>query len=450
MGFEDAEAALYIDPAAGYLVPPEEGVQLAQDGIDPFGQSLTFKPVHPVVATSIPDSVVNYVKLFTRPDGQQVVKIAGHLTVEVQNALVQAFALEGATVERNIRNLYRVQMAYQPRASAASGFSVPTLEVFDRQLGLAYPLEAEVFAEFGNWSLSGAPALLDEAAFPTAQEKQTSSFDVRLGNTGKTEVRYDQVAANATDEWKLPFFEHGSDFELNNLIFWLDRQLARTDLGQLDLHAWLRRVIDALREKRGLALADVLVLKYRLLTALKRQLTRLHQASSAAGQALLFDAPPDHVEIRWNHAFAFDPFQPPYHKPEPLAGSGFQFAKHLYLVIQDMKRSGEEFECAVALDQSPAVAKWVRNVPLHPKSFWLPLADGRFFPDFVAQLTDGRVMVVEYKGDMLATNDDSKEKQRVGQLWEKVSGGQGVFLWAVKAGPQGELVAQQIAGKVDE
>jgi hypothetical protein len=217
----------------------------------------------------------------------------------------------------------------------------------------------------------------------------------------------------------------------------LDRQLARRDLGQLDLHAWLRRVIDALREKRGLKLDEILVLKYRLLVSLKTRLEELHRASSAAGQELLFGGTLQDVEIRWNHSFSFDPQQPPYSKPEPLNGGGYQFAKHLYPMIQDLKRSGEEFDCAVAIGRSPAVKTWVRNIPLHPRSFWLPLATGRFFPDFVAQLVDGRVMVVEYKGGMLASADDAKEKRRVGELWERVSGGQGLFLWALKAGPQG-------------
>ena len=44
-----------------------------------------------------------------------------------------------------------------------------------------------------------------------------------------------------------------------------------------------------------------------------------------------------------------------------------------------------------------------------------------------ALLDDGRVLVVEYKGGFLATADDAKEKQLVGELWAARSGGKCLF-----------------------
>ncbi|MGB5298434.1 MAG: hypothetical protein WBN08_19120 [Thiogranum sp.] len=42
---------------------------------------------------------------------------------------------------------------------------------------------------------------------------------------------------------------------------------------------------------------------------------------------------------------------------------------------------------------------WIRNlVKRDHASFWLPLAHGEFYPDFVCELNDGRMLVVEYKG----------------------------------------------------
>ncbi|NLY16176.1 MAG: hypothetical protein GXZ05_07310, partial [Gammaproteobacteria bacterium] len=61
-----------------------------------------------------------------------------------------------------------------------------------------------------------------------------------------------------------------------------------------------------------------------------------------------------------------------------------------------------------------------------------PLAHGRFFPDFVCQLTDGRMLVVEYKGEAYATNDDSAEKRAVGEKWAQLSEGKCLFIMAVK------------------
>jgi type III restriction enzyme len=59
----------------------------------------------------------------------------------------------------------------------------------------------------------------------------------------------------------------------------------------------------------------------------------------------------------------------------------------------------------------------------------LPLASGFFYPDFVAKLKDGRIFVIEYKGEHFAGsgNDDINEKRLVGALWEKAGAGKGLF-----------------------
>lgn len=80
-------------------------------------------------------------------------------------------------------------------------------------------------------------------------------------------------------------------------------------------------------------------------------------------------------------------------------------------------------------------------------SFWLPTGTDYFYPDFVAELTDGRVLAVEYKGEPYKTNDDSKEKRQVGEQWERASGGRCLFLFA-SADEAGINVAQQIARKI--
>lgn len=84
------------------------------------------------------------------------------------------------------------------------------------------------------------------------------------------------------------------------------------------------------------------------------------------------------------------------------------------------------------MDILTEVKHWIRNVPKHPDAFWLPTASGRFYPDFVAELTDGRILVVEYKGAHLADAADTDEKHSIGALWEKASGGKSLFLMAEK------------------
>ena len=106
---------------------------------------------------------------------------------------------------------------------------------------------------------------------------------------------------------------------------------------------------------------------------------------------------------------------------------------------------GEEFQCAQVIDSLGGVRFWIRNVSRHPSSFWLPIATDRFYPDFVAQLDDGRLMVVEYKGGHLADTADTNEKRTVGQLWEKSSGGRGLFIVVEKEVAGRDMWAQLIA-----
>ena len=47
-------------------------------------------------------------------------------------------------------------------------------------------------------------------------------------------------------------------------------------------------------------------------------------------------------------------------------------------------------------------------------------------------LNDGRILVIEYKGEPYKTNDDSKEKKNLGELWAEKSNGKCLFLMTVK------------------
>ncbi len=108
----------------------------------------------------------------------------------------------------------------------------------------------------------------------------------------------------------------------------------------------------------------------------------------------------------------------------------------------------EEFRCAQAIDWHGKVKQWVRNIEKQPKfSFWLPTATDYFYPDFVAELTEGRVLAVEYMGEPYKTNDDSREKIQVGQ-WEQSSDGRCVFVFAVRRDDDERDLFQQLANKL--
>ncbi|QIQ87403.1 hypothetical protein [Erythrobacter sp.] len=64
----------------------------------------------------------------------------------------------------------------------------------------------------------------------------------------------------------------------------------------------------------------------------------------------------------------------------------------------------------------------------------------------MAELTDGKLAVIENKGEPYATNDDSKAKVAIGEVWEKAMGGEGLFLMVEKE-VEGKQPCDQLLAK---
>ena len=97
--------------------------------------------------------------------------------------------------------------------------------------------------------------------------------------------------------------------------------------------------------------------------------------------------------------------------------------KHFFPQIGNLQSQGEEFECADFIaNRLDGVRDWVRNIERKPGAFSLPTSHQRFYPDFLVRMTDGRMLVVEYKGAHLYDNPEQVEKRRIGQLWERRAG----------------------------
>lgn len=129
----------------------------------------------------------------------------------------------------------------------------------------------------------------------------------------------------------------------------------------------------------------------------------------------------------------------------------WKFKKHYYPLPGDLESDGEEHDCAIALDSEKSVKHWVRNLSKKEhSSFWLQTSTDRTYPDFVAELNDGRVLVVEYKGSHLADAADAAdadEKRKLGELWAAHSDGKALYLMAERV-QDGRSIAEQIAAAV--
>ena len=87
-------------------------------------------------------------------------------------------------------------------------------------------------------------------------------------------------------------------------------------------------------------------------------------------------------------------------------------------------------------DRKPHFQKRPRS---HERSFWIQTSSDKFYPDFIAKLTSGKVLAVEYKGAHLAQNPDTVEKERLGKLWELRGGGRCFFEMVKGPGEFGKI-----------
>ena len=222
------------------------------------------------------------------------------------------------------------------------------------------------------------------------------------------------------------------DVSENDLVRWLDRELRQADISQGAMIKFIRLIISDLVNRPELTLTALVRNKFPVSRAIRDLIAKCRKEAQTDGyQKVLFSSKAK-IDISADFIYEFSPAH--YPAKAPFYNGSYKFEKHYYgnNRIEDMKAKGEEFECARAIDTLDEVKYWIRNLVRRDKGlFWLPLAHGKFYPDFIVELNDGRMLVLEYKGDAYATNDDSKEKNLVGELWANNGGDKALFLMAV-------------------
>jgi type III restriction enzyme len=264
-----------------------------------------------------------------------------------------------------------------------------------------------------SWNLSQCDTLLSESEYSGQ----------RLGGT---EIEYD-----VTDKGKLKeefinelqqtmtLFATDQGWTLAELVYWLDRAIPHPDITFRESNAFLTRLVMHLIDSeggRGFTLDQLVADKYHLRDAVAEKIQAHRQeARKQAYNLFLLPDSQTPLEVHPDICFTYPRDAYPYNT---LYRGAYPFKKHYYTQVGDLEDHGEEFNCAVYLDSLPEVKVWVRNLERRPNhSFWLQTSTDRFYPDFVCLLSDGRYLVVEYKGEDRWSNDDSREKRIIGEVW---------------------------------
>jgi len=361
--------------------------------------------------------------------GTHTLVFRGVMQDEEREALKRCFA--GVRDRQEVDGLYQrshgkgVAVPVGSPARRRLAFAVPLLAIrhpsaaCSTAAGLFEPLE-KTHVMVQGWRLSRCPAALSEAEFP-AERAQGQVGEITI-DAQKGTVRTRFLSA-LHQQMMLLAADHG--WTEATLVTWLDRNLPnRQDVTPEESRAFLARLVLTLVRERGLALDQLVHDKYRLRNAVIARIAEYRAAAYRQNLQALFQVDsPTPVAVTPEVCFTFDPLR--YHYTQRYMGT-YQFQKHYYDVVGNLKSSGEEFECAYTIDTLAEVDFWVRNPERPPNAFWLPTSGDNFYPDFVCKLKDGRYLVVEYKGAHLWEKE--AEKRLVGEVWERQSRGTCLFV----------------------
>ena len=278
-----------------------------------------------------------------------------------------------------------------------------------------FPLEREAVLESVDLNLLAQPVSLP--GFQVVEQDNT--FEIYVDQQSHVKMRSADVGQLSLDAVNV-------NITSDDLVRWLDREVRQREIVQSHLQAYLTAVVNYLLNDRRVPLNTLARMRFVLARRIDAQIADMREAGAKTQfQQLVLDGGWK-IEPDWAHPFKFMPGSYPAHTAGRYAGR-WEFKKHYYPVIADLKGTGEQFECARLIDKHPKVKHWVRNLDQAPFGFWLPMARGRTFPDFIAELTDGRIAVIEYKGAHLRNDPYEIEKRKVGELWAASSGGKCVF-----------------------
>lgn len=441
IGFNPLEAvgAVQREPAPG----PDLGLQGGANPV-PTPPKTTVAVSKPPDLTNVPERDQGNVVFVPNEEGKGgTVEITG----EVDDSTVEAITLAAPAKEREdvAATIERHQIASKAvKAPSQNGavFSVPRLCVMEQ--GELEFIESGAVPPGFAWDLLAYPPDLSSLKF----NADSKTFEVDLV---EEKVTYSPIDDDVNTY--LPGF--AKDRTEADLVGWLDQKIRDPAVRQPVLREWVRRAISGLSQDRGFSLSQLLNGQFVLRRKLSEQLQLAKVAALKNGfqQALFGDAAEVVVSDEPDAMFTYPADMTLYPAHSYYQGGTYRFRKHYYPFVGDLQwktaggKVGEEFLCAQAIDQLDEVEFWVRNL-VDRSQFWMPTAKQRTYPDYVARLKDGRLLVVEYKGGDRYSSDTEKEKRMVGELWATKSKGKGIYLMAQLKDEKGNSVTEQLKAAI--
>ena len=431
MGFEEDEARASIEPVQGTL-----GIE-----VDLFERRDKPEPVFAHTVEAGPEALralqeVSHSGFVAREGsgGQVEISVTGPVDGGLEQDIYKALPASERTRFAAALAAHRaeVQEILSP-AEQGQPFDVPRL-MAEVQGTLEFA-DTDVLMEYHDWSLLDHSPKMGPDEF--AIRETARSFEIDLDGR-----RVTYQFASETEQLVLDARVEG--WTPDALVLWLDRQARQVDIPQVELLKWLRELVGHLVNARGMTLAVLMRCKFLLANKIQGKIKAIRQREREGVYQKYLFTPDASVTVSFDDGFTFADGM---YRDQRRYRERWKPNKHLLgpdnVPAFDGADDGEEVRCAQVIDSLPQVTYWIRNVARHSESFWLPTATDKFYPDFVARLADGRLLVVEYKGAHIAEGSDTAEKRTIGELWQRKSDGKGLFI-VVEKDVDGKDVRQQV------
>ena len=380
-----------------------------------LNEAIDFKKIPPEIRKKIAWDVKSKTLTISAPLSEtETAEIQAVAVMEHTHAVIQK-ACEKSRIEA-------VEIFKTPSEKGAA-FFVPELEViigeelrlFNEPEAIDYPWELPIYQ-----------------AFPSTDHLRRLNLDLKV--TGGGFIDMDDEAGRVTTSFSIELERDLSlsyrpeNWDEAKLAAWFCRQLYDTTITHASKRTFVLKWMMGLLDCAGMDLARLNRQKFFIRNLLDEHVTILRtEAVRTACETFLFgEGKEERVRVGSEYHFEFHPDA--YAPDQDYAGEyGHHiFDKHYYPRMGDYD-SKEEFQCACWLDRQPSIEFWVRNlVRKNGASFFLQNSTKRFYPDFICKLTDGRILIVEYKGAQLW--QDATRDRLLGGLWEELSGGKCAFV----------------------
>ncbi|MFW2545466.1 DEAD/DEAH box helicase [Primorskyibacter sp. 2E107] len=422
MGFTDEEVRENLQPRG--VDQDDQGRLFDPDPVRPKPVLQVTVQDTPEVRQTLNDVQEGGVDYVPKADGTLSVGVKGAVSDDVATAVrsVVQDADHGHFDAQLAKHRAQVE-AQKTRAELGAVIEVPRLLV--EMEGEVFEADTDAIYERVEWSLLKHPAELTEAELTFRRDEEVVVIDLegeKLVYSRSTQEMPQLSGLAMPDD---------ADIEVS-LVQWLTRECRDRWIPDAEMQPWIAGLIGKLLEREGVTARTLIDWQHQIAARIRWKVAEIHKIErETAHQIMLFDD----LAKPTSDAAAVVRFDDQVYRTVPTQPIGaMRFQRHLLgadrAPLLDGDLNGDEFQCAWSLDSLDAVDVWVRNVAKHPDSFWLPRVGSRFYPDFVARLNDGRIFVVEYKGEHLVGAPEAREKDRIGRLWAKTTGN--VFLMVRK------------------